>query len=54
MKSCLICDDHAMVREALAGTVRMAWPNARIVETGDFPHAWAAAADAPNLTHSSF
>lgn len=49
MKSCLICDDHAMVREALAGTVRMAWPNAHIVETGDFPRAWAAAADAPEL-----
>ena len=45
MNSCLICDDHPMVREALAGTVRMGWPQARVVEVGDFPSAWAAAKD---------
>ena len=44
MKSCLICDDHVLVREALAGTVRMGWPGATIAEVGDFPSAWAQAA----------
>ncbi|UVO53565.1 response regulator transcription factor [Sphingomonas sp. SUN039] len=44
MKSCLICDDHALVREALAGTVRMGWPGATVDVAGDFPSAWAMAA----------
>jgi len=44
MKTCLICDDHVLVREALAGTVRLGWPEAEITEVGDFPSAWAAAA----------
>lgn len=44
MKSCLICDDHVLVREALAGTVRLGWPDVAITEAGDFPAAWAAAA----------
>jgi DNA-binding NarL/FixJ family response regulator len=43
MKSILICDDHALVREALSGTVSMAWPDARITTAGNFPSAWAAA-----------
>jgi len=43
MTTCLICDDHALVREALAGTVRMAWPEMTILEAGDFPSAWALA-----------
>lgn len=43
MKSCLICDDHPLVREALAGTVRLAWPAAAVTEVGDFPAAWAEA-----------
>lgn len=43
MKSCLICDDHALVREALAGTVRMGWPEAMVDVAGDFPTAWAMA-----------
>jgi two-component system, NarL family, nitrate/nitrite response regulator NarL len=47
MKSCLICDDHALVREALAGTVNMGWPNATIDVAGDFPAAWAMAAATP-------
>ena len=45
MKSCLICDDHVLVREAIAGTVRMSWPDVRIAEVGDFPSAWAEAAN---------
>jgi DNA-binding NarL/FixJ family response regulator len=44
MKTCLICDDHPLVREALAGTVRLGWPEARITEVGDFPSAWTEAA----------
>jgi two-component system nitrate/nitrite response regulator NarL len=43
MKACLICDDHALVREALSGTVRLGWPNARVTTVGDFPAAWGAA-----------
>jgi DNA-binding NarL/FixJ family response regulator len=49
MKSCLVCDDHVLVREALAGTVRLVWPAADIAEVGDFPSAWAAAARQPDL-----
>jgi len=44
MKTCLICDDHTLVREALAGTVRLGWPDAAITEVGDFPQAWSQAA----------
>ncbi len=43
MKSCLICDDHVLVREALAGTVRIGWPEATVDVAGDFPVAWAMA-----------
>lgn len=43
MKACLICDDHVLVREALAGTVRLGWPDATITAVNDFPAAWAAA-----------
>jgi len=40
----MICDDHVLVREALAGTVRLGWPAAAITEVGDFTRAWAEAA----------
>lgn len=43
MKACLICDDHALVREALSGAVRLGWPNTRVTTVNDFPSAWAAA-----------
>ncbi len=49
MKSCLICDDHAMMREALAGAVALGWPGTEIVQAADFPQAWAAAAERPDL-----
>ncbi|WP_293904828.1 response regulator transcription factor [Phenylobacterium sp.] len=49
MKSCLICDDHAMMREALAGAVAIGWPQAQVSEAADFPGAWAAAASRPDL-----
>jgi DNA-binding NarL/FixJ family response regulator len=49
MKSCLICDDHAMMREALAGAVAIGWPEAIVTHAADFPAAWAAAAARPDL-----
>jgi DNA-binding NarL/FixJ family response regulator len=49
MKSCLVCDDHPMMREALAGTIAMHWPEAEIALAGDFPSAWAAAAAQPDF-----
>jgi two-component system, NarL family, nitrate/nitrite response regulator NarL len=49
MKTCLICDDHALVREALVGTVRMGWPGVAVETAGDFPEAWAKAASRPDL-----
>jgi len=49
MKSCLICDDHAMMREALAGAVAMGWPEAQVSQAADFPQAWRAADAAPDL-----
>ena len=49
MKTCLICVDHAMMREALAGAVALGWPGAVVSQAADFPQAWAAAAAAPDL-----
>ena len=49
MKTCLICDDHAMMREALAGAVALGWPEAKIAQAADFPAAWTAAAAQPDL-----
>jgi DNA-binding NarL/FixJ family response regulator len=37
----LICDDHPMMRQSLAATVARMWPEAELVEAGDFPTAWA-------------
>ncbi len=39
----LIADDHGLMQAALAGTVAMIMPQARITRVGDFPAAWAAA-----------
>ncbi len=44
MRSCLIADDHALVREALAAMLRSRWPDAVVAEAADFPAACAAAA----------
>lgn len=49
MKTCLICDDHAMMREALAGAVAIGWPEARVIEAADYPTAWRAAEARPDL-----
>jgi DNA-binding NarL/FixJ family response regulator len=49
MKSSLICDDHVMMREAMAGLVGVAWPEATITRAADFPSAWDAIGDAPDI-----
>lgn len=49
MKSCLIADDHVLMRDALAGTVRLGWPDVAITAVGDFASAWAAATHRPDV-----
>ncbi|MEW5686540.1 MAG: response regulator transcription factor [Pseudomonadota bacterium] len=39
----LICDDHPLIREALAAGMRERWPDVALAEAGDYPGAWAAA-----------
>lgn len=39
----LICDDHPLMREALAGAMRDRWPDVGLDEAGDYPSAWALA-----------
>ena len=41
-----------MMREALVGSVRLAFPGVAIAEAGDFPSAWAAAGQRPDLIMS--
>lgn len=43
MKACLICDDHALMREALAITVRMVAPDIEIHFADTFQSAWGKA-----------
>jgi DNA-binding NarL/FixJ family response regulator len=43
MKKCLVFDDHTLVREALSGTVRLAWPHVEIITAVDWPQSWQAA-----------
>jgi two-component system, NarL family, nitrate/nitrite response regulator NarL len=49
MKTCLVCDDHGLVREAIAGMVRMGWPGVVVTLAADFPSAWQLAAARPDL-----
>jgi DNA-binding NarL/FixJ family response regulator len=49
MNSCLICDDHQMMLQALKGSVQLSWPEAEIRVASDFPSAWSAAATLPDL-----
>lgn len=44
MKTCLICDDHAMMRDAISGAVEFGWPDAAITQAIDYPSAWEAMA----------
>jgi DNA-binding NarL/FixJ family response regulator len=39
----LICDDHPLMREALAGAMRDRWPGVTLEEAGDYAAAWALA-----------
>ena len=49
MQTCLICDDHALVREALVGAVKMNWPGTVVSEASDFPQAWVLARSQPGF-----
>lgn len=49
MNICLVCDDHALMRTALAGAVALAWPQAEVRTVRDFPEAWTAARARPDL-----
>ncbi len=49
MKTCLICDDHAMMREALAGTINLGWPDVHIELASDYPSAWTMMQSAPSI-----
>ena len=49
MNSFLICDDHAIVREAIMGTLLANWPDAKISEAGNFPDAWDVAGNGFDL-----
>lgn len=49
MRSCLICDDHELVREALAAAIARRWPGAAVSQAADFPEAWAMARAGPDL-----
>lgn len=49
MRSCLICDDHELVREALTAAVARRWPDATVSQAADFPEAWAMARTGPDL-----
>ncbi|MBX3485081.1 response regulator transcription factor [Phenylobacterium sp.] len=45
----LICDDHPLMREALAAAMRDRWPDLDLAEAGDYPAAWALAEAEPDF-----
>jgi DNA-binding NarL/FixJ family response regulator len=49
MNSFLICDDHALVREAIVTTLLVKWPDAEVIEAVNFPEAWASAPEGFDL-----
>ena len=49
MRTCLVCDDHALVRDALASSLGLRWPDADIEQADSFPAAWTRAALGPDL-----
>lgn len=49
MDYCLVCDDHALMRTALAGAVALIWPEARIDTARDFAEAKLLAGQGPGL-----
>lgn len=46
---CLICDDHALIRDALSLTLATAYPEARVEIAADFIAGWDIAAQQPDL-----
>lgn len=49
MRSCLICDDHGLIRDALATAISGHWPETRILQAENFIDAWAYAESSPDL-----
>ena len=50
---CLVCDDHALVRDALAMTLTSLLPDADIETASDFDEAWdRAQANSFNLVRA--
>lgn len=45
----LICDDHPLMREALAAAMRDRWPEVSLSVSGDYPGAWAQAETQPDF-----
>lgn len=45
----LICDDHPLMREALASSMRDRWPEVSLSVCADFPTAWAEARSQPDF-----
>lgn len=45
----LICDDHPLMREALASAMRERWPDVTLAEAHDYPSAWALAETLPDF-----
>ncbi len=43
----LVCDDHPLMRQALAATVQMHWPQARVITALDYVTAFEQAASSP-------
>ena len=49
MRSCLVAEDHEMMREALVGMVRQGWPDSAIAAARDFPEAWRSARESYDM-----
>lgn len=45
----LICDDHPLMREALAAAMLDRWPEVSLVACADYPSAWAEAEAQPDF-----
>lgn len=43
----LICEDHPLMRAALAEAMRGRWPDVELAEAGDYPTAWTLAEAGP-------
>lgn len=45
----LICDDHPLMRQALALSMQARWPGLQLVEAGSYPEAWRLAEEQPDF-----